>query len=283
MSKLVGVIAVLLGVLGLATTIAPAATAAPVTDPGYVLYSNSDGSIARWNPCKVIHYRVNDATGGPGALADVFSAVAQLESASGLQMVYDGPSADIPQTDYAANTDPDNPAPLLIAWASPSQSNALTGGSELGYSGTAVKSWTGADGVSHPMQIVSGYTVFANTANLAGGFGPASYATRGRLLLHELGHIAGLMHASDPNQVMYPIIDGRTGSYATGDRAGLAQVGAAAGCVGAGSPLAAAAPLSVAPSAVAPLAAAGSAPVVAADPLAAWWGWLVNLIRSWFL
>lgn len=283
MSKLVGVVAVLLGVLGFATTIAPAAIAAPVTDPGYVLYTNSDGSIARWNPCKVIHYRVNDATGGPGALADVFSAVAQLDSASGLQMVYDGPSTDIPQTGYAVNTDPDNPAPLLIAWASPSQSNALTGGSELGYSGTVVKSWRGADGVSHPMQIVSGYTVFANTANLAGGFGPASYATRGRLLLHELGHIAGLMHTTDPNQVMYPIIDGRTGTYAAGDRAGLAQVGAAAGCVGPGSPLAVAPLAAAAPGEVAPVAAAGSAPVVAADPLAAWWGWLVNLIRSWFL
>lgn len=278
MSRLANLAAVLLGVVGIAVGIAPSATA--VTDPGYVLYTNADGSIARWNPCQVIHYRVNDATGGPGALADVFSAVSQVESSSGLQMVYDGPSTEIPQSDYAATTDPSKPAPLLIAWASPSQSNALSAGSELGYSGTTVNSWTGSDGAFHPTQIVSGYTVFTNTANLAGGFGPASYATRGRLLLHELGHIAGLMHTTDPNEVMYPVIDGRAGTYAAGDRAGLARVGASAGCIGASTPLAAAA-------ASTPLAAAGSAPAAPpatphADPWTLWWAWLVDLLQSWF-
>jgi len=240
--RFLGVFAVLLGVLGVAGSIAPSASAAAVTDPGYVLYTNSDGSIARWNPCHVIHYRVNAASGGPGAPDDVFSAVTQLETASGLQLVYDEPSTDIPQSDYAAATNPDNPAPLLIAWAAPGQSNVLTGGSELGFSGTTVKSWTGPDGVAHPTQIVSGYTVFAATPALTGGFGPATYATRDRMLLHELGHIAGLIHTTDPNQVMYPIVDGRAGSYTAGDRAGLAHVGAAAGCLGAGTPLPTATP-----------------------------------------
>ncbi len=282
--RFLGVFAVLLGVLGAAGSIAPSASAAAVTDPGYVLYTNTDGSIARWNPCHIIHYRVNDASGGPGALGDVFSAVTQLETASGLQLVYDGPSTDIPQSDYAAATNPDNPAPLLIAWAAPGQSNVLTGGSELGFSGTIVKSWTGPDGVAHPMQIVSGYTVFAATPALTAGFGPAPYATRGRMLLHELGHIAGLMHTTDPNQVMYPIVDGRVGSYAAGDRVGLAHVGGAAGCLGAGTPLPTVAPAAAtAPVTTAvPLAAAGSSAVAAPDPLTLWWGWLVDLIRSWF-
>ena len=218
--RFLGVFTVLLGVLGVAGSIAPSASAAAVTDPGYVLYTNTDGSIARWNSCHTIHYRVNDASGGPGALGDVFSAVTQLETASGLQLVYDGPSTDIPQSDYAAATNPDNPAPLLIAWAAPGQSNVLTGGSELGFSGTTVKTWTGPDGVAHPTQIVSGYTVFAATPALTAGFGPATYATRDRMLLHELGHIAGLIHTTDPNQVMYPIVDGRAGdtqSFVLGD------------------------------------------------------------------
>jgi len=158
----------------------------------------------------------------------------------------------------------------------------LTGGSELGFSGTTVKSWTGPDGVAHPTQIVSGYTVFAATPALTAGFGPAPYATRGRMLLHELGHIAGLMHTTDPNQVMYPIIDGRAGTYAAGDRAGLAHVGAAAGCLGAETPLPTAAPAAATVTTAAPLAAAGSSAVPAPDPLTLWWGWLVDLIRSWF-
>lgn len=244
-----------------------------VTDPGYALNTAAYGSTIRWNPCKVIHYRVNDTNGGAGALADVTSAVSQLESSSGLQFVYDGPSADIPQATYGRTSTPDSPLPLLIAWAAPGtglgQSNLLSAGGEVGDGGWAAMSWTGSDGVARPMQIVSGFVVLKAPATVAPGFGPSTMTTRGRLLLHELGHAVGLNHTSDPNQVMYPTVDGRAGTYATGDQAGLSRVGALAGCVGVGTPLPVVTPPPV-------------TPPPAVDPVAAFWQWLITLLGSWF-
>jgi len=186
----------------------PPAAARPtaLADPGYTLNLGPDGVPIRWNPCRTNHYRVNAANGGPGALADVTSALAQLTAVSGLQFVDDGPPTEISQSGYGRTQTPDSAPPLLIAWAA--------------------ASWRGADGVGRALQIVSGVVVLKQAANLAPGFGPANGATRGRVLLHELGHVAGLNHTGDANQVMYSVVDGRAGTCAAGDQAGLARVGA---------------------------------------------------------
>ena len=46
-----------------------------------------------------------------------------------------------------------------------------------------------------------------------------------RGLLHELGHLVGLDHVDDPNELMYPRAAERT-SYGPGDLKGLALLGA---------------------------------------------------------
>lgn len=43
--------------------------------------------------------------------------------------------------------------------------------------------------------------------------------------LHELGHLVGLEHLPDTNQVMYPSINVNLAGYAAGDLAGLAALG----------------------------------------------------------
>jgi len=43
--------------------------------------------------------------------------------------------------------------------------------------------------------------------------------------LHELGHLVGLEHVPDTNQVMYPSVNVNLASYAAGDLAGLAALG----------------------------------------------------------
>ena len=46
------------------------------------------------------------------------------------------------------------------------------------------------------------------------------------ILLHELGHLLGLQHVWDSNQLMYSTTDGTVLDFADGDLAGLAQLGA---------------------------------------------------------
>ncbi len=45
------------------------------------------------------------------------------------------------------------------------------------------------------------------------------------VILHEVGHVLGLAHVNDPNQLMYPRGSHVT-DYGPGDLAGLARLGA---------------------------------------------------------
>lgn len=50
------------------------------------------------------------------------------------------------------------------------------------------------------------------------------------LLMHEIGHIIGLGHVIAASEVMYHRVQDRT-EWGPGDRAGLARLGVAAGCL----------------------------------------------------
>jgi predicted Zn-dependent protease len=68
-------------------------------------------------------------------------------------------------------------------------------------------------------------------APLAMGFGAG--VSRGRVLMHELGHAVGLDHVDDRAMVMNTSVS-RTSplaSYGAGDLTGLRRVGAPAGCI----------------------------------------------------
>jgi len=209
------------------------AGAGTTTGPGYTVGTDASGTVVRWNPCAPIRYTVNADQGGPGAAADVATAVDILRGDSGLNLVYDGPTTDVPQSGYGASTPPGQNGPLRIAFVQPGASNLLS----------AAPGVVGNGGVSsygpyqtHPTQVVAAFAVINSQAALTPGFGPTNGGptSRGRLLLHELGHAVGLGHINDSNQVMYEYTDGRfTPDYGSGDKAGLAQVGAPAGCISA--------------------------------------------------
>jgi hypothetical protein len=62
------------------------------------------------------------------------------------------------------------------------------------------------------------------------GFGTGRH--RANVLLHELGHVVGLGHYSNPGLQMNPSLTSRTpNGFAGGDLAGLAAVGRPAGCI----------------------------------------------------
>ena len=83
--------------------------------------------------------------------------------------------------------------------------------------------WTGAIG--------RGFVVVnARERTVKPGFG--SGITRGNLLLHELGHVVGLQHTDDTDQIMNPVLLPRSASgYRSGDLGGLARLGTDAGCI----------------------------------------------------
>ncbi len=167
---------------------APAVQIAKIVPGDYRLFDFS-GWVQRWDPCQVIHYRVDTRYGG--SVSVVKTAIATLAKASGLHFAYDGSTDFTPQPG-----DSKQPAPLVIAFArsvgEPGGSLYLHGGTQIGYGGFRSTYTKNHSGTITSYEITTGFAVID---------GPRYAAMSGRIqrdtLLHELGHAVGLDHAEE--------------------------------------------------------------------------------------
>ena len=183
---------------------------------------NPDGSPGRFSSCEPVRYLVNDQFAAPGAAADVTEAFRRISKASGLTFEFVGTTDVVPTSRWAYQRyapDPTRWAPVLIGWAPPGASDMLPGGD------AAVG---GPDVLPTPAGklFVSGSVVLNSDLNdtYTPGFGFG--ASRGGLLMHELGHLVGLSHVDDSTQIMAEAAGQRRAEFGAGDRAGLAILGA---------------------------------------------------------
>ena len=197
--------------------------------------------IVRWAPCvkgaagpEVIAYKVHTA-GKPGRVRLVKEAIDRLHRATGLRFRYAGRTQYIPQSERyvqrlnAPAMERRADVPLVVAWArkgNVSGGSTLLTGDEAGV-GSIIWRYT----LRSDLRLSDAAVVIRRgRSSLQPGFGAGG--TVGTLLLHELGHAVGLRHVEDKRQVMYPLIGSWSpGGYSDGDRGGLAEVGAAAGCM----------------------------------------------------
>ena len=188
--------------------------------------TNNDSSPVRYNPCATIHYVVNLTEAPAHALSDVQDALSRVSDATGMSFVYDGTSTEVPSPNrpvYQPATYGDRWAPVLIAWDRPDETAYLTAGAVAdGGSSYLV--------TSQGFQYVTGEVALDATQAFPDGFDDS--VAWGPLLLHELGHVIGVAHVDDHNQIMYPTVHpGGPRDYAAGDRAGLRLLGTASGCL----------------------------------------------------
>jgi hypothetical protein len=232
-----------------ATTAPPTTVAAPPSGPGQATsYSfstfstgpNSDKTRILWSKSAAIHYAVNLTNAPAGAAADLTQAIAAIHKATGLNFVADPPTTH--STDNAACTVATTKtcwantgaaaagayAPVLIGW-SPATAPILTTNSNGDAMGSTVLQLAKTSAVAPSVgagdfELVSGIVVFnaTATANLPAGFGGSS---QGAVMLHELGHLVGLAHVADPDQMMFGSLNGHLAVYGAGDLAGLALAG----------------------------------------------------------
>ena len=179
------------------------------------------GPVA-WSPCRPIHYVVRPANAPSHGDQMLTEAFARLTTATGLKFVDDGPTTEAPsnhRSPYQPDTYGNRWAPVLIAWATPDEVPDF-GVDIAGEAGPySVQAPTGA------YVYVSG-TVYLDPAKISQAATRISEGVARSVVLHELGHLVGLDHITDPHQIMWPR-GNSTGltDYQTGDRAGLGILG----------------------------------------------------------
>ncbi len=204
----------------------------PIEDGfGYrVWVRDEEGRAVRWNPCEPIHWVFHAGGDAPaGGIGDLQAAIAQVGSITGIEFVYDGPTDEVPsraRDPYQPDRYGDRWAPVLMAWADPAEISIPVGAHDRGVSvPIAVKPSSG------PQVFVSGQIVLNSTrTDIRTGAGDRT-DTWIATILHELGHLIGLDHVEDPNQLMFTRPGDGPASFGPGDLAGLRALGAASGCL----------------------------------------------------
>lgn len=195
---------------------APRSTAYQLFDtPG------SSQPFAAYDPCRPIHYVIRPDSAPAGSADLIHEAVGKVSAATGLQFVYDGPTSEAPahpRESYQPDAYGKRWAPVLIAWSSPAENPELAG-NVAGLGGSTMINATDS-----PYVLVAGQIELdapALTRILAGPSGPEHVQA---VVMHEFGHVLGLAHVDDPDQLMYGGPNNVT-ELGDGDRAGLALVG----------------------------------------------------------
>lgn len=171
-----------------------------------------------WNPCKPIPYVVNPDGAPAGWPILVKTSTADLEEATGLEFRYDGTSED---RDFQDRTGMfGKPDPVLIGWATEDEVTELAG-DVAGLGGSAAVE-TRPGHLAYVTGMVALDRELFEELEVVG-----DEASMRAILDHELGHVVGLAHVKDRNELMYDGELART-TFGPGDLNGLARVGAVA-------------------------------------------------------
>jgi len=190
---------------------------------GYAFIAqHPDGSPVTFDPCRPVHVAVNPAHEPAGGRDLLLQALGELSTATGLHVVMDGDTTEVMTRDrrsYQPDRYGDRWAPVLVTWDSPA-TNPLLAGDVLGRAGPQAFTGTSDDST----RWVTAQAVF-NAPALHAQMRLGQDEDAKAVLLHELAHVVGLGHVTDPYQVMFDTNAYPLPSYRAGDRRGLAELG----------------------------------------------------------
>ena len=179
-----------------------------MTQPG------SDDPVG-WDPCQEIRYRINPAGGPAGGDELIRRAIDRASAATGLAFADEGETDERPFPGGVKLFG--RPDPVVIGWADAGEYADLSG-TVAGVGGAVAERDTGGR-----LRFVSGGVVLDVEA-----FTAASVAQQPRVMeaivLHEVAHVVGLGHVSEPMELMYADNLGQV-ELGPGDREGLARLG----------------------------------------------------------
>lgn len=182
--------------------------------------NDPDAPVA-YDPCRPLKVRINPELAPPGGVEIVREAMDRVSAATGLVLQYDGSTTERPRWDneFAPSfLGQVRTRPALVSWAEESEVPELEG-DVAGIGGSlAVRTELGP-----ARYVTGGVTLDAATFRMLADR-PDGAAEMRAIVLHELGHLVGLAHVDDPNELMHGDNLGLL-DFGPGDRAGLARVG----------------------------------------------------------
>ena len=175
-----------------------------------------------YDPCRVVHYAVRPDGAPEGGEELVHAAFARIAEVTGLVVVHDGPTDEVPTADREAFQPErygDRWAPVLVAWQTEADEPDLAG-DIVGRGGSVAVSL--GEG---PRVYVTG-TVSLDAEQFPGILDSRDgEATAAGIVLHEVAHLVGLDHVDDESQLLHPeTVPGIT-DFAAGDLTGLSRLG----------------------------------------------------------
>jgi len=187
----------------------------------FMAHAEGNGDPVTWSPCRPIHYVVRETNQPAQGALLLERAIGTTSAATGLRFVRDGTTTEGPSAErpgYQPERYGDRWAPVLVAWATPDEVADFAGGIAGEAGPMRVTTASGA------RAYVSG-TVYLDPAKFSRALNERGADLASALVLHELGHLVGLAHVSDPEAIMFPQLNPAVTGYSLGDRVGLAALG----------------------------------------------------------
>ena len=177
------------------------------------------GAPVAYDPCRVIHVRVNtDGVVDPSqALAIVRSAMTEVSRDTGLRLKYDGSSSDRPRWRPGQVPVVGPPGPVLVSFATSDEVPQLAG--QVAGVGGSTSVTRGGTSTYVTGQVTLDIDSFDDMLGR-----PAFHDAARAIVMHELGHLVGLAHVQDRAELMYAKTSEQT-EFGPGDLRGLALLG----------------------------------------------------------
>jgi len=150
------------------------------------------------------------------------AAISRVSQATGLKFIYDGATTEAPsfrRDEYQPGRYGDHWVPVLISWATIAENPDFVTNVD-GESGSAAVSKNGG-----PKIFVTGNVELDSSKLTTMLLMPDGNQMVFTVVLHELGHLIGLAHVTDPSQLMYPETGHGITDFAVGDLTGAAILG----------------------------------------------------------
>jgi hypothetical protein len=193
----------------------PAVTPAVQSSAYAITHTDFQGDPIAYDPCKPLRYVINPAGAPANYLSFVDPAIKAAQAATGLKFEYDGLTTDVASTREQAT----NSEPVLISFVG-TIDKPVANAETVGLGGSTYETINGQrqpNYLTGSIELLRSFFARESAAHAT--------AAEQSVVMHELGHVLGLGHVQDRNEVMYPAAHGQT-AYGVGDLSGLARLGA---------------------------------------------------------